>query len=561
MKDTVTKKKLLNICLLTGALGSGKTTLLNKLLSSTKLRGSMVLINEFGDIGLDHEIVREVTEDVLLLSSGCLCCSLKGDLRDELTGIVEDLNSGKLPPVSGPIIIETTGLADPIPILKLINSDEVLQHHMGITNLITVVDAINIQTQVEEFPEVANQVAFADILAISKTDLASIVDQSSSNTIIDQMNPLAKRLELKNEDSIGDLISSITSLKKRSNTIPTPKRKINLNHGEEISSFVFEIERTVKADDFFLWIQLLVQSQGERLLRMKGIISFEDGTYYVHSTGYLFYPREPVGEIYKRNPGKLIFISRGLTKESIEKGFRAICEHQTLTTETVIRPEKELMPARFKYLDIKPALRKKLNRIFSEKQIDYLSPYLFWGVHNPWSLSSNYFDSWAILEICEDEDILLEVRKVLGNNVNLIGSEIVTEKTPWLDHQGDISIAQEASYIPVEAERSVACRIPLFEFSAFSSDSKIILHNLSQTWSCNKNLRKWAHLVLYFSDSNMLFNRSKLHPANINGVIQRPLANIAAMPIWLVSGQDGSKNNYVTGYDRPKAEWLSNSSK
>ena len=545
--------------MLTGALGSGKTTVLNKLLSNAKLRGSMVLINEFGDIGLDHEIVREVTEDVLLLSSGCLCCSLKGDLRDELTGIVDDLNSGKLPPVSGPIIIETTGLADPIPILKLINSDEVLQNNMCITNVITVVDAINVQSQVKEFTEVANQVAFADIVAISKTDLASIVDQSISNKIIDQMNPLAKRLELNKEDNIEELITSITSAKKRSKVIPTLKRRTHSNHEEEISSFVLEIGGTVKLDDFFLWIQLLVQSQGERLLRMKGIISFEDGTYYVHSTGYLFYPREPVGEIYKGNPGKLIFISRGLTKESIEKGFRAICENQILASESAMIPEKELIPVRFNYLDIKPEMTKKLNRIFSQKQIDYLSPYVFWGVHNPWSLSANYFDSWAILEICEDEDILVGVRKILGNNINLIGSEIVTEKTPWLVYQGDRVVAQEASYIPVEVERSVACRIPLFEFSGSLSDSKIILHNLSQTWSCNRNLRKWAHLVLYFSDSNIHFNRSKLHPANIKGVIQRPLANIAAMPIWLVSGKDGANNNYVTGYDRPKAEWLSSS--
>ena len=519
----------------------------------------MVLINEFGDIGLDHEIVREVTEDVLLLSSGCLCCSLKGDLRDELTGIVDDLNSGKLPPVSGPIIIETTGLADPIPILKLINSDEVLQNNMCITNVITVVDAINVQSQVKEFTEVANQVAFADIVAISKTDLASIVDQSISNKIMNQMNPLAKRLELNKEDNIEELITSITSAKKRSKVIPTLKRRTHSNHEEEISSFVLEIGGTVKLDDFFLWIQLLVQSQGERLLRMKGIISFEDGTYYVHSTGYLFYPREPVGEIYKGNPGKLIFISRGLTKESIEKGFRAICENQILASESAMIPEKELIPVRFNYLDIKPEMTKKLNRIFSQKQIDYLSPYVFWGVHNPWSLSANYFDSWAILEICEDEDILVGVRKILGNNINLIGSEIVTEKTPWLVYQGDRVVAQEASYIPVEVERSVACRIPLFEFSGSLSDSKIILHNLSQTWSCNRNLRKWAHLVLYFSDSNIHFNRSKLHPANIKGVIQRPLANIAAMPIWLVSGKDGANNNYVTGYDRPKAEWLSSS--
>ncbi|MDG2354830.1 MAG: GTP-binding protein [Paracoccaceae bacterium] len=552
-------KKLLEICLLTGALGSGKTTLLNNLLSNTKLQGSMVLVNEFGDIGLDHEIVREVAEDVVLLSSGCLCCSLKGDLRDELTVIVEDLGSGKLPPVSGPIIIETTGLADPIPILKLINSDEVLQHHMVIKNVITVVDAISIQAQVKEFPEVENQVAFADILVVSKTDLASIADQSISNTIMDKLNPLARRFEVRTEDAIADLINSITSLNKTANSIPTPKRKNNLNHEEEISSFVFEIERTIKLDDFFLWIQLLVQSQGERLLRMKGIIPFKDGTYYVHSTGYLFYPREPVRSFSKRKRGKLIFISRGLNKESIETSFRSICENQTVTTESVIKSDEKLMPAMFKHIDIEPTIIKKLNIIFPKNKINHMCPYLFWGVHNPWSLSSNYFDSWAVLEICEDENILAEVRKILGTNINLIGSEIITEKTPWLSHEGDIVVAKEASYIPVDAKRSLACRIPLTDCPGSLFNSKIILHKLSQTWFCKKNSGKWAHLVLYFSDSNMLFNRSNSHPSNIYSSSQRPLANIAAMPIWLVSGEDGANSNYVTGYDRPKAEWFTNS--
>ncbi len=549
-------KSKLEICLLTGALGSGKTTLLNNLLRNSKLQGSLVLINEFGDIGLDHEIVREVKEDVVLLSSGCLCCSLKGDLRDELIVIVEDLNSGKLPPVSGPIIIETTGLADPIPILKLINSDDILQQHLRIKNVITVVDAINIQNQIKEIPEVENQVALADILVISKTDLASISDQSISNTIIDQLNPLAKRFEVNKEASILDIITSITTINIRKNILPTLKKKNTLNHEEEISSFVFKIKKPIKLDDFFLWIQLLVQSQGERLLRMKGIIPFEDGTYYVHSTGYLFYPPEPALGFSNQKHGKLIFITRGLTQEHIEKSFRSICEKKVLDCELMIQDDVELLCSNFKYIDLNFELVKKINKIFSPEKIENVCPYLFWGIHNPWSLSSNYFDSWAILEICEDKSILLEVSKILGSNINLIGSEIITEKTPWLSLNGDSLVAQEASFFPVDAERSLACRIPLFDGSDSLSDSKIILHKLSQTWFCKTNLKKWAHLVLYFSNSNVLFNRSNSHPINISRNIRRPLANIAAMPIWLVCGKDGSKNNYVTGYDRPKAEWF-----
>lgn len=558
MELGLSKKKRIEICLITGALGSGKTTLLNNLLRSSQLCGSMVLINEFGDIGLDHEIVREVAEDVVLLSSGCLCCSLKGDLRDELTRIVEDISSGKLL-VSGPIIIETTGLADPIPILQLINSDEVLQHHMAIKNVTTVVDAINIQNQVKEFTEVENQVVFADILAISKTDMASIADQSISLTIIDQLNPLAKRFEVREEHGMAKLIDALTSPYKRKIKLPNIKKEHNLINEEQISSFVFEIEKTVQTDNFLLWVQLLVQSQGERLLRMKGIVPFNDGKYYVHCTGPLFYPREPLRGIYNRDRGKLIFISRGLNEVSVAESFQHICGDQILEFESTQGFIKESISSGFTYIDIHPKITKKIKKIFSQKQIESICPYLLWGVHNPWSLASNHFDSWSILELCEDSKILEEIRKILGKNINLIGSEIITEQTPWLLHEEGIVVAQEACYMPVEPDRALACRIPLYPYQGHTANSKIVLHNLTQNWFCKKKEKKWAYLVLYFSDSQALFNRSNLHPANIKSAISRPLANTAAMPIWLVSGEGGAKNNYVTGYSRPQAEWLTTS--
>ena len=157
--------------LLTGFLGSGKTSLLKRLLAQPDLRGTAVLINEFGEVGLDHLLVEEVDEEVVLLKSGCVCCSIRGDLRDGLGRLHDRMESGLVPPFER-VVIETTGLADPVPIIAGFTADPALRWHFRLGNVVTVVDAVNGAANLDRFTEAAKQVALADRLVLSKLDLA-----------------------------------------------------------------------------------------------------------------------------------------------------------------------------------------------------------------------------------------------------------------------------------------------------------------------------------------------------------------------------------------------------
>src|ERR1700733_5397560 len=174
--------------LLTGFLGSGKTTLLRQLLVSPELAETAVLINEFGEVGLDHHLVERIDETVVLLRSGCLCCTIRG----ELALAIRDLHSRRergMVPAFGRLVVETTGLAEPFPILSTLKADPVLRHHFRAGAVVTTVDAVNGSSQIERHPESVRQVAVADRMVLTKTDLA---DESTIARLLDhvrQINP------------------------------------------------------------------------------------------------------------------------------------------------------------------------------------------------------------------------------------------------------------------------------------------------------------------------------------------------------------------------------------
>ncbi len=545
----MTTRTIFDMCLITGALGSGKTTLLNKLLQCPELSGAMVLINEFGDVGLDHEIVREVKEDVLLLSSGCLCCSLKGDLRDELVTLVESLLSGEVS-ISGPIIIETTGLADPVPILQLINTDEVLSHHLAIKHVATVVDALHCRQQSGDLPEVANQITLADILILSKIDLASVSDQAETMALIESLNPLAVRHELIGQKGTDDLVAAFAgshAAYRFPDELPPTSGHRSL---DGIENFDFVVGPGIERDNFFHWVQLLVQSQGENLLRMKGTIPFADRACYVHSTGPLFYPPVPVADDQAIDVGRLICIGRNLDAAGIEASFRARCEEQAPRGRRLERMLRQSSAPQRLNGDVLNQARKALSTVFVPGGSSAAN---LWNVHNPWSVAAGQIDAWAILDLCEDPRLLSQVTDRLGADVNLLDTEVITQKTHWLATRGDDLVADEARYFPVDPTRAVACRFPI---AGPGLEAGAVLSSLADDWICPASDEPWAVLIVYFAASGEHFDRSRGHPANICRSVERPLENLAAMPIWLVAGEDRGGNNYAIGYNRPRPEWL-----
>ncbi|MDF2799545.1 MAG: cobalamin synthesis protein, partial [Devosia sp.] len=157
--------------LITGFLGAGKTSLLNRLLAQPALADTAVIINEFGDVGIDHLLVQSVDDDVVLLKSGCICCTIRVDLKNTILSLFERVRRGEISPFSR-LVIETTGLADPAPIIATLSADLMLKYHLRLGNVITVVDVPNGVANLASFAESRRQVAVADHIIISKGDLA-----------------------------------------------------------------------------------------------------------------------------------------------------------------------------------------------------------------------------------------------------------------------------------------------------------------------------------------------------------------------------------------------------
>ncbi len=273
--------------LLTGFLGAGKTSLLNRLLSKPSLSDTAVLINEFGMVALDHLLVQSVNDNIVLLKSGCICCSIRTDLKDAILSLFDRLRRGKVRPF-GRIVIETTGLADPVPILATLSVDPMLKYHFRIGNIIAVVDVPNGAHNIETYPESARQVAVADRIIISKSDLANHEAIDRLRDVLARINPAAEAVLLDETtdpaealllDTIHDLgarpaeVASWMAAETSHRYDHDHAHGVNL-HGS-IGAFVIEADRAVAWPRFALWLSMLIHRHGRQILRLKGLIDIE----------------------------------------------------------------------------------------------------------------------------------------------------------------------------------------------------------------------------------------------------------------------------------------------
>lgn len=272
---------------LTGFLGSGKTTLLNALLSGPDLSNTAVIINEFGSIGLDHLLVETIEDDTVLLQSGCICCTIRGDLKQAILSLFEKRKAGRIGSFTR-LIIETTGLADPAPIVATLTADLMLKYHFSMGNIVTVVEVPNGQHNIEAYTESARQVAVADRLVITKTDIAepdaiaaliaklSTMNPTASIEISDPANPAASLILT---EDIHDLSARPAEARRwvaaerYHDHAHAPLQDVNA-HGA-IRAISLTTPNAVSWPRFSTWLSLLVNRHGEKLLRVKGIIGVE----------------------------------------------------------------------------------------------------------------------------------------------------------------------------------------------------------------------------------------------------------------------------------------------
>ena len=321
--------------LLTGFLGSGKTTLLRRLLTDPALDDTAVLINEFGEVGLDHYLLERIDETMILLQSGCLCCTVRGELADAL----RDLHSKReqeLVPNFKRVVIESTGLADPFPVLSTLKADPVLRHHFRPGNVIATVDAVNGMRQLDTYIESNRQVAIADRLVLTKTDIA---DEAALTVLVERLrriNPDAALLSVADEVfDVAGLFDETQATRGSLAQSPsgfyceTPAMLETADGGSHqaaVTSFVISVEGAIDWTAFGVWLTMLLNRHGQRVLRVKGILNLEGEArpVAIHGVQHLVHPPTHM-EAWPSEDRRshVVFIVDGLDASLLKRSFEA----------------------------------------------------------------------------------------------------------------------------------------------------------------------------------------------------------------------------------------------
>ncbi|TCT07159.1 G3E family GTPase [Tepidamorphus gemmatus] len=281
------------VSLLTGFLGSGKTTLLRRLLDDPALADTAVLINEFGEVGLDHHLIDRIDETTVLLQSGCVCCTIRGELSEAIRGLHSKRAQGAVSPFRR-LVIESTGLADPFPIVSTVRSDPVLRHHFRLANVITTVDAANGLGQLDTHEESLRQAAVADHLVITKTDITTreTIDRLLSR--LAAINPAATVTLAAEEVITADrlLLAEPFDRPARADIPPPGRNHAHHHHDDRIRAFAVVIDRPIDWTAFGIWLAMLLNRHGRQVLRVKGIINVagEPNPVAVHGVQHVVHP-------------------------------------------------------------------------------------------------------------------------------------------------------------------------------------------------------------------------------------------------------------------------------
>ncbi|RCS21772.1 GTP-binding protein [Phyllobacterium salinisoli] len=332
--DAVAIPAFTPVNLLTGFLGSGKTTLLSRLLKDPALGDAAVLINEFGEVGLDHHLVERLDDNMVLLQSGCLCCTVRGELADAIRDLHARRERGEIPPFRR-IVVESTGLADPFPVLSTIKADPVLRHHFRPGNVITTVDAVNGLSQFDTYVESNRQAAIADRLVITKIDLAGEDACSDLIARLAVLNPDAPVVDacdgaldlaaLVIEDDVpraATLQSSSGFYCDAQQSLPAAGRA----HSADFRSLFIIVDQPVDWTAFGLWMTMLLNRHGDKVIRVKGILNIEGEETPVAIHGVQHLVHTPVH--MQAWPGddrrsKIVFIVDGLDGNLLKRSFEA----------------------------------------------------------------------------------------------------------------------------------------------------------------------------------------------------------------------------------------------
>jgi G3E family GTPase len=324
---TVDARARTPVFVLTGFLGSGKTTLLNRLLRHPAFGDTAVIVNELGDVALDHLLVERLQGEVALLRSGCICCAVRGDFEDTLRELLARRDEGSLPPFAR-VVIETTGLADPAPLVQAVDTHPLLASFVHLGAVLTMVDAVNAPVQLERQWEARKQAALADWLLLTKTDIQSDTAALSGLTAgLRALNPQAELRRIEAHTPLDALLAPRTVHAAVHDAVGLlAGRPMKARHGE-VASFVLEAETPLDWPRLQAWLAELRARHGERLLRLKGIVRVAGeagagGPLVLHGVHHLFHPPLAAPGIdWPERRSALVVIVRGLEADALRAGW------------------------------------------------------------------------------------------------------------------------------------------------------------------------------------------------------------------------------------------------
>jgi len=346
MPDLTSQK--IPVTVLTGYLGAGKTTLLNRILSENHGKKYAVIVNEFGEIGIDNDLIIGADEEVFEMNNGCICCTVRGDLVRIMEGLMK--RRGKF----DAIIVETTGLADPAPVAQTFFVDEDVQKNARLDAVVTVADAKWLSDRLKDAPEAKNQIAFADVIVLNKTDLVSKGELSEVEARIRGINPYAKlhrteRCKVKLSDVLERGAFDLDRILDIEPDFLEPgddhdhdhdhhhhhdhdhhhhdhTHGLKHYHDEEMQSLSLKSDRPLDPMLFMPWLQQLVQAEGQKILRSKGILAFtDDDDRYVFQGVHMMLEGDHQRAWKDGEPreSRLVFIGRELPEQAIRDGFES----------------------------------------------------------------------------------------------------------------------------------------------------------------------------------------------------------------------------------------------
>ena len=330
---------MIPVHIITGFLGSGKTTLLQRVLAAPAFANTAVVINEFGEVALDHLLLQRVDSDTVVLQTGCVCCTLRNDLGEALRELFDKRERGRVPPFDR-LVLETTGLADPAPILFTLTADPVLRHHFRLGSVVTTVDAVNGAQHLVQHLESVQQVAVADRMALTKTDLVDRASVEALRAAVNRYNPTAPLFETPDTSLALDRLftaetfdsalgggdsPSVTEARVRFSGAPESGDAVD-RHVRDITSVSLIVDVPLDWTAFGMWLTMLLHAHGDDVLRVKGILNIRGvlTPVVIHGIHHLVHPptslpRWPTAD----HRSRLVLIVRSLPAHVIERSRRA----------------------------------------------------------------------------------------------------------------------------------------------------------------------------------------------------------------------------------------------